>query len=143
MIDFDNHTNFDLNIDTLENIANKLISSKDVEFILCDNLEIRELNKEHREIDKPTDVLSFPLEDFPHAPLGTIVISIDYAKDISLKLDHSTEDEISLLFIHGLLHLNGMDHEIDSGEMRQKEEELIEYFNLPKSLIVRSSEHIA
>jgi len=140
MIDFDNHTNFELNIEPLENITNKLVSTKDVELILCDNLEIRELNKEHRGIDAPTDVLSFPLEEFPHAPLGTIIISIDYVKDISLKLGHSVEEEIALLFIHGLLHLSGMDHESDNGQMRQREIDLIEHFALPKSLIVRSSE---
>jgi len=140
MIDFDNHTNFELNIESLENITNELVSTKDVEFILCNNLEIKELNTEHRDIDAPTDVLSFPLEDFPYAPLGTIVISIDYAKDISLKLGHSVEEEVALLFIHGMLHLTGMDHESDNGEMRQREMDLIEHFNLPKSLIVRSSE---
>jgi len=140
MIDFDNHTNFELNIEPLENITNKLVSTKDLELILCDNLEIRELNKEHRGIDAPTDVLSFPLEEFPHAPLGTIIISIDYAKEISSKLGHSVEEEIALLFIHGLLHLSGMDHESDNGQMRQREIDLIEHFALPKSLIVRSSE---
>jgi len=143
MIDFDNHTNFELNIVLLENITNKLVSTKDVELILCDNLEIKELNKEHRDIDAPTDVLSFPLEEFPHAPLGTIVISIDYAKEISSKLGHTTEEEVALLFIHGMLHLTGMDHEIDDGEMRKLEIDLIEYFSLPKSLIVRSSEQVS
>ena len=140
MIDFDNHTNFELNIEPLKNITNKLVSTKDVELILCDNVEIRELNKEHRDIDAPTDVLSFPLEEFPHAPLGTIVISIDYAKEISSKLGHTIEEEIALLFIHGMLHLSDMDHESDDGEMRKREMELIEHFTLPKSLIVRSSE---
>jgi len=140
MIDFDNHTNFELNIEPLKNITNELVPTKEVEFILCDNLEIRELNKGHRNIDAPTDVLSFPLEDFPHAPLGTIIISIDYAKDVSSKLGHSVEEEIALLFIHGMLHLGGMDHETDNGQMRQRELDLIEHFSLPKSLIVRSSE---
>jgi len=140
MIDFDNHTNFELNIEPLENITHKLLSTKDVELILCDNMEIKELNKEHRNIDMPTDVLSFPLEEFPHAPLGTIIISIDYAKDISSKLGHTVKEEVALLFIHGMLHLTGMDHESDNGEMRQREIDLIEHFNLPKSLIVRSSE---
>ena len=46
---------------------------------------------------------------------------------------------ITLLFIHGLLHLNGFDHEIDNGEQRQKEEELIKKFDLPDSLIVRNT----
>ncbi|MGJ9366302.1 rRNA maturation RNase YbeY, partial [Campylobacter jejuni] len=55
-------------------------------------------------------------------------------------LGHSYEEEISLLFIHAMLHLLGFDHENDNGEMREKEKELIEHFNLPKSLIVRTLE---
>jgi probable rRNA maturation factor len=50
-----------------------------------------------------------------------------------------TETRTNLLFIHGLLHLLGYDHEVDNGEHRQKEEELIKQFNLPSSLIVRNS----
>ena len=71
-------------------------------------------------------------------PLGSIVISIDTAKKEAEEFGHSIEDEIKLLFIHGLLHLLGYDHEIDNGEMRAKEAEIIEKFNLPKSLIVRN-----
>jgi probable rRNA maturation factor len=53
--------------------------------------------------------------------------------------NHSFNDELALLFIHGLLHLVGYDHEIDDGEHRAKEEEMIKKFNLPNSLIVRMS----
>ena len=91
-------------------------------------------------MNKPTDVLSFPSDPFPGAPLGSIVISVDKVASVAQELGHSENDELSLLFIHGLLHLLGFDHEIDSGEMRAKEVELIEKFNLPKSLIVRTLE---
>ncbi|MEO1923813.1 MAG: rRNA maturation RNase YbeY, partial [Nautiliaceae bacterium] len=87
---------------------------------------------------KPTDVLSFPLENIPGMPLGSIVISIDTAKKGAKEFGHSIENEIKLLFIHGLLHLLGYDHEIDNGEMRAKEEEIIKKFNLPQSLIIRT-----
>ena len=63
--------------------------------------------------------------------------TIDYVKNVSQELGHSYEEELSLLFIHGILHLLGYDHEIDNGEMRKREEELIRQFNLPKSLIIR------
>ena len=53
--------------------------------------------------------------------------------------NHGSDNELKLLFIHGLLHLLGFDHEIDNGEHRHKEEELIKKFNLPSSLIVRNS----
>ncbi|QCT94617.1 rRNA maturation RNase YbeY [Caminibacter mediatlanticus TB-2] len=137
MIDFDNRTDYEFNIEKLYEIYN-FLTDKDVELILTTDEEIQKLNKEYRNKDKPTDVLSFPLEDFPGMPLGSIVISIDTAKKGAEKFGHSIDDEIKLLFIHGLLHLLGYDHEVDNGEMREKEKEIIERFNLPKSLIIRS-----
>ena len=116
------------------------ISNKEIEFILTDNNKIQNINLLHRGIDKATDVLSFPYEDMPNTPLGSIVISLDFVKDGSLKYKHSLNDELSLLFIHGLLHLIGYNHEIDNGEHRKKEKELIEQFNLPNSLIIRTEE---
>jgi len=116
-----------------------LLTDKDVELIVTDSDDIQILNREYRGIDKPTDVLSFPLEDVPFMPLGTIVINIDKVKEKSKELGHSESDELTLLFIHGLLHLVGYDHETDNGEMRRKEREIIESFNLPKSLILRNS----
>jgi probable rRNA maturation factor len=56
------------------------------------------------------------------------------------ELGHSEQDELSLLFIHGMLHLLGFDHEVDEGEMREKEKALINTFDLPKSLIIRTGE---
>ncbi len=139
MIDLDNQTNFELDVTLLEHITQEL-TSQDLELILTDNPTIQELNFEHRNIDKPTDVLSFPLEfDLPNMPLGSIVISVDYAQEKAKEFNHSVQEEITLLFIHGILHLLGYDHEIDAGEHRLKEEELIKQFNLPNSLIVRNS----
>lgn len=139
MIDFDNQTKIDIDISSLEIIKNEL-SSKDIELILVYNDEIQTLNKEHRNIDKATDVLSFPLEyDMPNMPLGSIVISVDFVEDKAKEYNHSFLDELTLLFIHGMLHLLSYDHEVDNGEHREKEEELIKKYNLPKSLIVRNS----
>lgn len=139
MIDLENNTSFDIDLDSLQKIADEL-TSKDFELIITTNEEIHELNKEHRDIDKPTDVLSFPLEfDMPNMPLGSIVISTNFVEEKSKEYGHSFDEELSLLFIHGLLHLLGFDHEVDEGEHRNKEEELINQFDLPKSLIVRNS----
>jgi len=137
MIDFENKTDFEFDVKTLEEIY-KYLTNKDIELILTTDEEIQKLNKIHRQKDKPTDVLSFPLENLPGMPLGSIVISIDTAKKGANEYGHSIEDEIKLLFIHGLLHLLGYDHEVDNGEMREKEKEIIEKFNLPKSLIIRN-----
>ncbi len=139
MIDIENQTDFEIDILDLETISKEL-TTKDIELIITTNEQIQILNKEHRKIDKPTDVLSFPLEfDIPNMPLGSIVISIDFVKEKAKEYNHSMEDEFKLLFIHGLLHLSGFDHEVDNGEQRQKEEELIKKFNLPNSLIIRNT----
>ncbi len=138
MIDFENRSNFYFNVSVLNEIY-EYLTDKDIELILTTDEEIRQLNKLHRNIDKPTDVLSFPLENLPGMPLGSIVISVETAKRSAKKFGHSIDDEIKLLFIHALLHLLGYDHEIDNGEMRQKEIEIIEKFNLSKSLIIRNN----
>lgn len=139
MIDLENNTEFEIDISMLEKIANSL-TKKDIELLVVKNDEIKELNKEHRKIDKATDVLSFPMDfDFVNMPLGSIVISTDFVEEKSKEYGHSFNEEFSLLFIHGILHLLGFDHEVDDGEHRAKEEELIKEFKLPNSLIVRNS----
>jgi len=138
MIDFENQTNLEINLSEIEKIA-EVITNKDFELIIVDNETIAKINKEYRNIDKPTDVLSFPLDVVcENMPIGTIIISADKVIEKSNELGHSSEDEFKLLLIHGLLHLIGYDHEIDNGEMRKKEEEIIKKFNLPDSLIVRN-----
>ena len=139
MIDLENNTEFEIDISILEKIANSL-TKKDIELLVVKNDEIQVLNKEHRNIDKATDVLSFPMDfDFVNMPLGSIVISTDFVEEKSKEYGHSFNEEFSLLFIHGILHLLGFDHEVDDGEHRAKEEELIKEFKLPNSLIVRNS----
>jgi len=139
MIELDNRTDKTYNFNLLDQIAD-ILTDQEIELILTDNVEIAEINREFRGIDKATDVLSFPSEPFPGAPLGSIVISVDKVHSVATELKHTDDDEIALLFIHGMLHLLGYDHEVDNGQMRQKEIELIEKFNLPKSLIVRTLE---
>lgn len=137
-ISLENQTSFEVDIDFLEKISN-FITSKEIELVVVTNSTIAEINLQSRGIDKPTDVLSFPYEDMPNAPLGSIVISVDFVKEKANLYGHSFGNEFALLFIHGLLHIIGYDHEIDDGQHRAKEEELIKYFNLPDSLIVRNS----
>ncbi len=141
MIELDNRTDKSYNFSLLEQIADAL-TQQEIELILTDNTEIAEINREFRNIDKATDVLSFPNDPFPGAPLGSIIISVDKVTSVARELGHSEDNEIALLFIHGILHLLAFDHEVDNGEMRHKEVELIEKFNLPKSLIVRTTEEL-
>jgi len=139
MIELDNRTTKKYTIALLEQIAD-VLSDKEIELILTDNSEITAINREFRGINKATDVLSFPSDPFPNAPLGSIIISCDKVEEVAHELGHSGDDELALLFIHGMLHLLGMDHEVDNGEMRLRESELVEQFALPKSLIVRTLE---
>ena len=137
MIDIENKTSYEVDEDFLIKIVSSL-TNKDIELIVTNNQDIQKINKEYRDIDKPTDVLSFPYEDMPMAPLGSIVISIDFVQQKASELHHTKDEEFSLLFIHGLLHLLGYDHEVDNGEMRDEEEKIIKNFKLPDSLIVRT-----
>ena len=141
MIDFINETpnsNFDNIVSELADILYDIQPDKEVELLFVDNAQIKKINNDNRGINKETDVLSFPI-DFPHQKLiGTIIISIDKAIEVANKFQHSTKDEIKLLFIHGVLHLLGYDHETDNQQMRNKEEEIIKKLNLPTSLIVRA-----
>ncbi len=139
MIELDNETSIQVDENFINTIALSL-TDKEIELIVTDDENMQMINREQRGIDKSTDVLSFPYEPMPMTPLGSIVISVDFVIKKSQELGHSNSDEFALLFIHGLLHLLGYDHEVDNGEMREKENELIKQFNLPLSLIVRTTE---
>jgi probable rRNA maturation factor len=146
MIDLDNQTELAVDLEALEKIAESL-SDKEVELIITDDETIQELNAQHRGKNNTTDVLSFPMEapfteqSIFGMPLGSIIIAESFVKDKAAAFGHSIQDELSLLFIHGMLHLLGFDHENDHGEMRAREKELIEAFDLPNSLIVRTEEY--
>lgn len=136
---FENNTESKIDLKLIEEISLSL-SDKEIELIFTNNEEMQEINFNTRGLDKPTDVLSFPYDEMPNVPLGSIVISENFVEEKSKLFNHSFQDEFILLFIHGILHLLGYDHEVDNGEHRDKEEELINKYNLPKSLIIRTTE---
>jgi probable rRNA maturation factor len=136
-IDLDNQTDIEFDFDLVNKITNEL-TQKEVELIVTNNETIRQINNEYRYKDEPTDVLSFPLEDMHNAPLGTIVISSDFVIQKAKEFGHTKDEEFALLYLHGILHLLGYDHELDDGQHREKEKEIIEKFKLPTSLIVRN-----
>lgn len=137
MIDIQNNTELQIDFTKIETILNSL-TNKEIELVITDNTEIQQINKEYRGKDIPTDVLSFPYEEMPFSPLGSIVISKNFVEEKAQEFGHTIQDEFTLLFIHGLLHILGYDHEVDNGEMREMEKKLIEEFSLPVSLIVRT-----
>ena len=122
----------------LEQIAD-FLGAGDVELVFVNDDEMRKINRSQRGIYKATDVLSFRYEQVSDGLMGSVVISTDTASRVAGELGHSIECEIALLFLHGILHILGYDHEIDDGQMREKEKEVIEHFSLPDSLIIRNS----
>jgi probable rRNA maturation factor len=113
----------------------------DVAVLLADDPTLKRLNKDFRGKNKATDVLSFPApaEDEGGAAdyAGDIAISLDTAAAAAARFGHTLRDEVRILLLHGLLHLSGMDHEIDEGEMAAREAELRAELKLPVSLIAR------
>ncbi|QQK07675.1 rRNA maturation RNase YbeY [Miniphocaeibacter halophilus] len=112
----------------------------EISLSFVDNEEIKKINKEFRNIDTPTDVLSFPLDiDFfiedINIPLGDIIISTEKAREQSLEFGHSLEREIIYLVIHSMFHLLGYDHikNEDAIKMRNKEKEAIRKIGIYKN----------
>jgi len=106
--------------------------------LITDDRELRRLNRRFRSVDYPTDVLSFPALDGADL-LGEIAISADRAAEQAREFGHSRVDEIRILMLHGVLHLLGMDHERDRGEMARAEARWRRRLDLPTGLIARAS----
>jgi probable rRNA maturation factor len=97
-----------------------------VSILLTDDTGIKELNNLYRNIDRPTDVLSFPMKD-PYM-LGDIVISVERAREQAACYGVPFDEELARLIVHGTLHLLGYDHAKggrQASKMKKKEEELL------------------
>ena len=118
------------------------VSEVSVTFV--DNEGIHSLNKQYRGVDRPTDVLSFPLFDFEGESeeplvdelvgmLGDIVLSLEQADKQAQEYGHSFEREVAFLTVHSMLHLLGYDHETgeeDEADMRHRQREIMEMLGL-------------
>jgi probable rRNA maturation factor len=112
----------------------------EVEVLLADDLTLRRLNKSFRGKNKATDVLSFPTpEEIADAHAGDLAISLETAARQAATSGHSVRDEVRLLLLHGLLHLSGLDHETDNGQMAAREAELRTKLKLSNTLIERTT----
>jgi len=144
----------------MENFINKVIKAVlefekfdvdyEVSISFVDNVEIKELNRQYRSIDAPTDVLSFPLLEFERngnnepvikdvlidteISFGDIVISTEKVIEQSKEYGHSQERELAFLLVHGMLHLLGYDHMQESDEkiMFKKQEEILNMLNIKR-----------
>lgn len=128
----------------------------EISLVYVDNEEIKKINRENRRIDKETDVLSFPMLDYPEGQvfkevyvskklsqdffdddylvLGDIVISLEKAKEQSDEYNHDFIREVLYLAIHSVLHLLGYDHmeEEEKKIMRKREEEILGFFDIKR-----------
>jgi len=104
--------------------------------LITDDRELRRLNRRFLGHNYPTDVLSFPSDG--KDALGDLAISAGRAAEQARALGHSQLDEIRILMLHGVLHLVGMDHEIDGGRMARAETRWRKKLNLPPGLIARA-----
>lgn len=142
-----NETNEKIEMDDkLESVIRTVLETEgfslayEVSITFVDKDEIHQLNKEFRKVDRPTDVLSFPMDtDFMvegvDAMLGDIVICMDVAKDQANDLGHSLDREIMYLTCHSTLHLLGYDHMTDDEkrEMRSREKEVMKILGVFKN----------
>lgn len=112
----------------------------EVDVLLTTDATIKRLNRDFRGKNKATDVLSFPTPDeIFEQHSGDLAISLDTAARQARSFGHSLGEEVRVLMLHGLLHLSGMDHEVDRGEMAAREAELRVELKLPATLIERVS----
>lgn len=123
----------------------KFEGAAEISVRFVDNEEIHKLNKEFRQVDSPTDVLSFPLgengqydinNDTGAKMLGDIVISVEKAEAQAQEYDHSFQREMAFLTVHSMLHLLGYDHVnggLEAVRMREKEELVLAEIGLPRS----------
>ena len=132
---------------TLETVGADDETDFEVSILITDNKGIQEINKEYREIDAPTDVLSFPILQFDENGvmledsgdydgdlllLGDIVISLEKAQSQAEEYGHSLQREVGFLAVHSTLHLLGFDHmeEPYTSVMRSREKEILEKMEL-------------
>ncbi|HHY83031.1 MAG TPA: rRNA maturation RNase YbeY [Clostridiales bacterium] len=161
----DNHQDIVSDIDELQEFFETVLKKTlehvnadidaEVSLMLTNNEEIRTLNREYRQKDTATDVLSFPLIDLDpvnqedwHAALhdnampdtgevvlGDIVISVEKAREQAAEYGHGLKRELGFLMVHGLLHLLGYDHEknLENEDiMNQLQETILQELNLPR-----------
>lgn len=124
----------------------------EINVMITDNAGIREINRDYRNVDRETDVLSFPMFEFVPGefpedvselldpgdtvlPLGDMALSVEKIRAQAAEFGHSEEREIGYLTVHSVLHLLGYDH-VDEGEMKKqmrgREEAIMEALNIPR-----------
>lgn len=128
-----------------QKLAKRVADGREFTCLIADDRELLRLNHAFLGHEYPTDVLSFPAEEdevsqagpSQASNLGEIAISIERAAAQANALGHAQLDEVRILMLHGLLHLIGLDHEKDNGEMALAEQRWRAEFQLPQTLLAR------
>jgi probable rRNA maturation factor len=134
-----------LDIKSLESFADilrvRVARGREFHCRITNDDELQRWNAQFRGKDSATDVLSFPSGGGGSicGPIGDIAISTQRARVQAREWGHALEDEIRILMLHGVLHLLGMDHESDSGQMRRTEMRWRRKLGLPAGLIERAA----
>ncbi len=126
----------------------EIIEDVDVYITLTNNSEIHKINMKYRQVDRPTDVLSFPMyekdeifklkkesiQNNIEKILGDIIVSIEKVQEQAEEYGHSFERELAYLVTHGMLHLLGYDHmvEEEKNQMREREEFILQKLNISR-----------
>ena len=161
-INIEYETEIELNLpyeDIIKSVINESIDYEkcpyevEVNVILTDNREIHQINKDHRDVDSPTDVLSFPMVDYENPSdfegiedktedyfnpdtgelmLGDIVISVEKVIEQAEQYGHSTKRELAFLVAHSMMHLFGYDHMVpeEAAVMEAKQNEVLNNLNI-------------
>ena len=146
---FENNTKEEVNYKLIENVISEALKyegvsdNTEISVTIVDNEEIRKINNKFRNIDRATDVLSFPLIDFDNEDLpndgskiylGDIIISIERAKEQANEYGHSLDREVGFLTAHSMLHFLGYDHMVPEEEkvMFAKQEEILSNLGLKR-----------
>jgi probable rRNA maturation factor len=114
-----------------EVLRDRVARGREFHVRITNDAELQELNERFRGKNYPTDVLSFEAE-------RDIAISLQRARAQAKEWSHKPEDELRILMLHGVLHLEGMDHETDKGEMKRAEQSWRKKLTLPTSLVERT-----
>ena len=114
-------------------IVKRVARGRRITCLITNDRELRRLNRTFRGKNYATDVLSFPMDGG-----GEIAISLDRAIEQAREYGHAAADEVRILMLHGVLHLTGMDHDTDSGEMARAEMRWRRRLGLPCGLIERA-----
>jgi probable rRNA maturation factor len=121
----------------LQEVTRRVTKGRVISCLITNDAELRRMNKQYRRQDHATDVLSFPSGD-AKGFAGDVAISLDRARAQAAEHGHALDTELRILMLHGALHLSGMDHEQDGGEMARAETRWRKKLGLPAGLIERS-----